>query len=123
MKRHRSFLLTICAALLLALPHDAPADAVTPRVKVLFLGDTGHHKPAERFAQLDPVFKQRGVDLTYTDRLTDPRRQDLAAVNDEQVLPRRLRDATLRRVYVGKSAKAVGKQEAATSDRRAGDSR
>src|SRR5687767_13057140 len=41
------------------------------RVKVLFLGDNGHHKPADRFAQLEPVFKQRGIDLTYTDRMGD----------------------------------------------------
>ena len=40
-------------------------------MKVLFLGDNGHHKPAERFAQIEPVLKQRGIDLTYTDRMSD----------------------------------------------------
>jgi putative membrane-bound dehydrogenase-like protein len=41
------------------------------RVKVLYLGDKGHHKPAERFAQLEPALKARGIDLTYTDKVTD----------------------------------------------------
>ena len=40
-------------------------------LKVLFLGDQGHHKPAERFAQLDPVLAARGIDLVYTENLAD----------------------------------------------------
>ncbi len=56
----------LCLAVLLAAAH--PADG---GVKVLFLGDDGPHKPAERFAQLEPVMKQRGIDLTYTGRMSD----------------------------------------------------
>jgi putative membrane-bound dehydrogenase-like protein len=41
------------------------------RVKILFLGDNGHHVPAKRFAQLEPAMKARGIDLTYTDKMTD----------------------------------------------------
>src|SRR5262245_2813206 len=37
-------------------------------IKVLFLGDNGHHKPAERFRQLEPVFDKRGIELVYTDK-------------------------------------------------------
>src|SRR5262245_57127356 len=37
-------------------------------LKVLFLGDNGHHRPAERFRQLQPVLAKRGIDLTYTDK-------------------------------------------------------
>ena len=40
-------------------------------VKVLFLGDNGHHRPAERFRQLMPVLAKRGIDLTYTDKVAD----------------------------------------------------
>ena len=40
-------------------------------LKLLFLGDNGHHRPAERFAQLQPVLKERGIELTYTDKLAD----------------------------------------------------
>ena len=45
------------------------AEAAEPaRVKLLFLGDNGHHQPALRFRQLAPVFAERGIELTYTDR-------------------------------------------------------
>src|SRR5215471_17493866 len=40
-----------------------------PRIKILFLGDNGHHRPAERFRQLQPVLEKRGIDLTYTDKV------------------------------------------------------
>jgi putative membrane-bound dehydrogenase-like protein len=39
------------------------------RIKVLFLGDNGPHRPAERFRQLQPVLATRGIDLTYTDKV------------------------------------------------------
>ncbi len=48
----------------------APA-ADPPRLKVLFLGDNGHHQPAARFRQLQPVFAARNIELTYTDKLAD----------------------------------------------------
>jgi uncharacterized protein len=38
-------------------------------IKVLFLGDNGHHRPAERFRQLQPVLAAHGLDLTYTDKV------------------------------------------------------
>src|SRR5262249_49535972 len=41
------------------------------RIKVLFLGDQGHHRPADRFQQLQPVLAKRGIDLTYTERTDD----------------------------------------------------
>jgi hypothetical protein len=42
-----------------------------PQIKVLFLGDKGHHKPADRFKQLKPELEARGVALTYTEDLND----------------------------------------------------
>jgi putative membrane-bound dehydrogenase-like protein len=53
--------------------------AAEPPLKVLFLGDNGHHKPAERFAQLEPVLAPRGIELVYTDRVSDLDPQVLAA--------------------------------------------
>jgi uncharacterized protein len=44
--------------------------AETP-LRVLFLGDHGHHQPAERFAQLEPVLAGRGIELVYTENLAD----------------------------------------------------
>jgi len=40
-------------------------------LKVLFLGDQGHHKPAERYRQIAPVLQERGIELTYTEALSD----------------------------------------------------
>ena len=49
-----------------ALAAEPPA-----KLKLLFLGDNGHHQPAVRFKQLQPVMKKRGVNLTYTDVVAD----------------------------------------------------
>ena len=43
------------------------ADASPPPLKVLFLGDQGHHRPADRAAQITPVLASRGIDVTYTE--------------------------------------------------------
>ena len=43
----------------------AAAPAEEP-LRVLFLGDQGHHRPADRFAQLQPVLADRGIELVYT---------------------------------------------------------
>jgi putative membrane-bound dehydrogenase-like protein len=42
-----------------------------PPITMLFLGDKGHHQPAARFAQLQPVLASRGIETTYTVRLED----------------------------------------------------
>ena len=61
----------------------APAGAATDsppaprRVKVLFLGDKGHHVPLERARQIYSVLGRRGIDLTYTDSLADLNSQTL----------------------------------------------
>src|SRR5437870_8482917 len=47
-------------------------------IKILFLGDNGHHQPRERFAQLQPVLAKRGIELTYTDQVTDLNPKTLA---------------------------------------------
>src|SRR5262245_17324835 len=54
---------------LLGLLLVAPAVAQPSKpLKVLFLGDNGHHRPADRYRQLEPVFAARGIELTYTDK-------------------------------------------------------
>ena len=55
------------------------AEAPRPRrVEILFLGDNGHHKPAERVPQLMAALGNRGINITYTDKLTDLNAQNLA---------------------------------------------
>ena len=61
----------ILLALLVVLSAAAGADAAPARINILFLGDNGHHRPAERFRQLAPVMKKQGIDLTYTDKVAD----------------------------------------------------
>jgi putative membrane-bound dehydrogenase-like protein len=48
---------------------QANGSPAAPRLKVLFLGDKGHHQPADRAAQITPVFAGRGIDVTYTENL------------------------------------------------------
>lgn len=62
----------ICLAALAELVCNTRGLAAEPaRLKVLFLGDNGHHEPHKRFDQLQPVLARRGIDLTYTDRVGD----------------------------------------------------
>ena len=51
----------------------ATAFAAEPPAKlnILFLGDGGHHKPNDRFNQLQPVLEKRGITLTYSEQATD----------------------------------------------------
>jgi putative membrane-bound dehydrogenase-like protein len=49
-----------------ALPVTA-VNAQQPKIKILFLGDNGHHKPLDRFRQIEPVLAERGIRLEYAD--------------------------------------------------------
>lgn len=44
-----------------------PAPSASERLKVLFLGDGGHHRPADRARQVLPILAANGIDLFYTD--------------------------------------------------------
>jgi uncharacterized protein len=69
MSRFRT--ITVVACLLApTLLLGAPSGAGKP-LTVLFLGDRGHHRPAERAAQLIPVMADRGINITYTENLAD----------------------------------------------------
>jgi uncharacterized protein len=48
----------------------SPLVAAEP-LRVLFLGDQGHHRPSERAAQLIPVMATRGIEITYTENTAD----------------------------------------------------
>jgi putative membrane-bound dehydrogenase-like protein len=54
------------------------ASAAEDAIEILFFGDNGHHRPAERFEQLQPVLAKRGINLTYTDQLADFNPQKLS---------------------------------------------
>jgi type 1 glutamine amidotransferase len=57
------------AVLMVALVMPASAGAQAPdggRLKVLFLGDDGHHRPYARAKEVLPVLAHNGIDLFYT---------------------------------------------------------
>src|SRR5829696_5844218 len=60
-------MLRLPAVFALVLAGPVVAQAPKP-LNVLFLGDNGHHRPADRYRQLEPVFAARGIELTYTDK-------------------------------------------------------
>jgi putative membrane-bound dehydrogenase-like protein len=53
-----------------AAAHAAEPPASRP-LSVLFLGDRGHHRPADRYAQVAPVLAGRGIEVTYTETVSD----------------------------------------------------
>jgi putative membrane-bound dehydrogenase-like protein len=57
--------IAIVATLMIGLTPLAALGAEKP-IKVLFLGDQGHHRPADRFRQLQPVLAKRGIEMTYS---------------------------------------------------------
>ncbi|MFD2574168.1 PVC-type heme-binding CxxCH protein [Spirosoma soli] len=48
------------------------------RTEILFLGDNGHHKPIERVPQLMAALGNKGINITYTDKLEDINPENLA---------------------------------------------
>src|SRR3954465_7020990 len=54
----------------------APPPTKAP-IRVLFLGDNGHHKPAERAKQLLPYLSSRGIEATYSENPNDLNPQTL----------------------------------------------
>ncbi len=54
---------------LTTLPSLAADEPGSTPLKVLFLGDQGHHRPADRAAQISPVLAGRGIVVTYTEDL------------------------------------------------------
>ena len=72
----------------------ADTPAAPRRVKVLFLGDNGHHRPLDRCRQVFSALGMRGLDLTYTDDLSDLNPQTLGRydclllyANSERITP------------------------------------
>jgi type 1 glutamine amidotransferase len=77
--------LGLALVFLLTLTYGAAARAAVTgpaqpprRVKVLFLGDGGHHHPLERARQAFSMLGRRGIDLYYTDRVADLNPQTLS---------------------------------------------
>ena len=61
----------VCACFWNVLPPVAAAEEGASPLRVLFLGDTGHHRPVDRFKQLEPALRRHGIELDYTESLDD----------------------------------------------------
>ena len=62
-------------------PAAFAAEKGSDTIRVLFLGDRGHHKPADRFAQLQPVLAKSNIEMTYTESVADLNPGRLAQVD------------------------------------------
>jgi hypothetical protein len=88
-------------------PFAAPnPEAQTPR---LFLGDNGHHRPADRFKQLQPVMAKQGIEMDYTEKMDDVNPAKLAGYDCLAILrtPRAFSPNRKRRCWISSSAAAV----------------
>jgi putative membrane-bound dehydrogenase-like protein len=63
--------LAALASLSLSFAVEARAAEGPGTIRVLFLGDNGHHRPADRFKQLEPVLSKKNIELVYTESLDD----------------------------------------------------
>ncbi|MDB4679831.1 MAG: ThuA domain-containing protein [Planctomycetaceae bacterium] len=64
-------------SLFLTLSSAVSLDAAE-KLSLLFLGGNGPHQPYQRFQQLSPVMRSRGIDLTYTDDMREINRESLS---------------------------------------------
>ena len=71
-------LFSFVSAALLAGPLAMTAESEARPVRLLFLGDQGHHKPALRCAQLKQAFGIRGIHLYYTEDMKELNPENLA---------------------------------------------
>lgn len=69
---------SLLRALATLLVFTVPGTAIAADLKLLFMGDNGHHRPSERFHELAPVMEARGIELKYTDRMEDLTAETLA---------------------------------------------
>lgn len=61
----------LAAVAVLAPLRDVAAAQPANLIRVMFLGDDGPHRPADRFEQLQPVLQSKGIELVYTDDMRD----------------------------------------------------
>ncbi len=74
----RSIMTTLLRSLVLLAVLQIPGTTTAADLKLLFMGDNGHHRPVDMFHQLAPVLEHRGIELKYTDRMEDLTDETLA---------------------------------------------
>src|SRR4051812_43791036 len=69
--RRRLRILRVCCVSALFLGPASDAPAAPPPLRALFFGDRGHHRPTDRFHQIEPVMASRGIQVVYTEDVGD----------------------------------------------------
>lgn len=69
--RRASLVLIAIVVMILDSPGLVRGSEAVSVIRGLFLGDNGHHRPAERFKGIQPLLAARGIELDYTDDLRD----------------------------------------------------
>ncbi len=84
-----------------------------PPLRILFLGDNGGHRPADRYADIRPILAARSIQVDYSDQLSDLNPRKLAEydglliyANHTQITPQQ-EQALLEFVAGGKGLIAV----------------
>jgi putative membrane-bound dehydrogenase-like protein len=65
----------LAAITLVSIPNTSSLYA--KNLRVLFLGDGGHHKPAEKADLIAPVLAAKGIDMVYTEKADDLNKANL----------------------------------------------
>ena len=68
----------VLRSLALFLVFIASKTATAADLKLLFMGDNGHHRPVDMFHAIAPVLEKRGIEMKYTDRMEDLTPETLA---------------------------------------------
>ena len=58
--------------------HAIPSHSNAAELKLLFMGDNGHHRPVDMFHETARVLEKRGIEMKYTDRMEDLTPETLA---------------------------------------------
>ena len=58
--------------------HTIASHANAADLKLLFMGDNGHHRPVDMFHEIAPVLEKRGIEMKHTDRMEDLTPETLA---------------------------------------------
>lgn len=67
----RFFFVSLLAAVFLLCARSANAEQESGILRVLLLGDTGHHRPADFFKAVEPALRKKNIEVVYTDQLED----------------------------------------------------
>lgn len=66
-----SRLAVACLLVLIAIPLGQAAEPQPNPLRLLFLGDNGHHRPYDRYQLIRPILARRRVELIYSDHIED----------------------------------------------------